>query len=370
MQVTFGMGVGGMERVIMDLCRYVDPERFRFSICCISVRGPLADQMEEEGIPVIFCEKQSRLNKYFRGLELGRIFRQADVQVLHTHHTPAFIDSVVGARLAGVPILINTDHCKDYPIQRHWMLLEKAASFWADEIVAVSRHTREELIRYEGIAGDKVSVIYNGINVRMTRKAAIHELRGELGLAPGEKVVGTVARLEDQKDLDLLLASIPYVVTKFPNTRIVIVGGGSKEADLKQQAARLGVSDRVVFTGWRPDAIDLMQLFDCFVLSSRFEGMPMVLLEAMALSKPIVATAVGGVPEVVQEGYNGFLVRDRDAECLGSAISHVLADGTLSTAMGKNGRALYEKHFTAEAMASAYQDLYSKYLHQKKVIVE
>jgi glycosyltransferase involved in cell wall biosynthesis len=167
-----------------------------------------------------------------------------------------------------------------------------------------------------------------------------------------------------------LLASIPYVVTKFPNTRIVIVGGGSKEADLKQQAARLGVSDRVVFTGWRPDAIDLMQLFDCFVLSSRFEGMPMVLLEAMALSKPIVATAVGGVPEVVQEGYNGFLVRDRDAECLGSAISHVLADGTLSTAMGKNGRALYEKHFTAEAMASAYQDLYSKYLHQKKVIVE
>ena len=99
-QATFGMGIGGMERVIMDLCRYVDPARFRFTVCCISVRGALADQLEAEGVPVIFCENQTRMGKYLRGFELGRILREQRADILHTHNTTAFIDGLVGARIA------------------------------------------------------------------------------------------------------------------------------------------------------------------------------------------------------------------------------------------------------------------------------
>lgn len=296
MQVTFGMSIGGMERVIMELCRYVDPQRYRVSICCISRRGPLADQMEAEGVPVHFCENQSKAGKDLRGFELARIFREQKVDLLHTHHMPAFVDSTLGAQLARVPTLINTDHSKLYPIPRHWQILEKIASMFADTVVAVSKHTRDDLIRYQRIAPAKLRVIYNGIDVRFARSDSPADLRRELGVESGDVVVGTTARLEAQKGLALLLDAAPYVLQQLPSARFVIVGGGSQEDALREQAKRLGIASRVIVTGYRTDAVDLTQLFDCFVQTSVFEGMPMAILEAMALAKPVVATAVGGVP--------------------------------------------------------------------------
>lgn len=366
MQVTFGMPIGGMERVIMDLCRYVDPDRYRFSICCTSVRGPLADQMEAEGVPLIFCPNQSRVAKYLRGLELSRVFRGADIDILHTHHMPAFIDSVIGARFTKIPVLINTDHCKDYPIPKHLMLMERAASYFADEIVAVSNHTRDEMIRYQKIDPGKVSVIYNGINIKLTRKSSPEELRREVGLKPNETVVGTVGRVVDQKGFDLLLQSVPGILRRFPDTKFMVVGGGDRERDLKELASELGISSQVIFTSWRSDAVDLIQVCDIFALTSRFEGMPMVLLEAMALSKPIVATAVGGVPEVVQNGHNGIVIDRRTPELLEKALLELISDRELARRMGSHGRARYDKYFTAEAMASAYEGRYRKYFEEKR----
>lgn len=367
MQVTFGMPIGGMERVIMDLCRYVDPDRYRFSICCTSVRGPLADQMEAEGIPVIYCPNQSRPAKYLRGLELSRIFKNAEIDILHTHHMPAFIDSAIATRMTRVPVLINTDHCKDYSIEKkHLMIMERAASYFADEIIAVSNHTREEMIRYEKIPAGKLSVIYNGVNIKLTRKESPEDLRREFGLKPDETLVGTVGRAVDQKGFDLLLRSVPIVLRRFPKTKFMIVGGGEREQDLRTLAAELGISNRVVFTSWRRDAVDLIQIFDIFTLTSRFEGMPMVLLEAMALSKPIVATAVGGVPEVVLNGETGRVIDRREPELLGNALSECVGDPTLARRMGSYGRARYEKHFTAEAMAAAYEERYRRYFEKER----
>ncbi len=368
MQVTFGMGIGGMERVIMDLCRHVDPSRFRFSICCISVRGPLADQMEREGVRVIYCENQKRLGKWLRGVELGRIFREADVDVLHTHHLPAFIDGTIGRLFSRIPVLINTDHCKNYPIEPHLRLLERAASWAADEVVAVSQHTQDELVRFQGIAPEKISVIYNGIDVRASGARSGVELREAIGVPASSVVIGTVARLEDQKGLDLLLDAVPYLRAVLPDVRVVIVGGGSREADLKRHAEAIGVADRVIFTGWRMDAAELIQAFDCFALPSNFEGMPVVLLEAMAMGRPIVGTAVGGVPEVVRDGYSGVLVRSREPAVFAEALLRVAAHRGTAERMGRNGRSLYEQQFTAKAMVRAYEALYDKHLGRKGIV--
>jgi glycosyltransferase involved in cell wall biosynthesis len=365
MQVTFGMGIGGMERVIMELCRYVDPSKYRVSICCISRRGPLADQMEAEGVPVHFCENQSKAGKYLRGFELARIFRDQKVDLLHTHHMPAFVDSTLGARLAGVPILINTDHCKQYPIERHWQILERSAAVFADTVVAVSQHTRSDLIRYQRMSPAKLRVIYNGIDVRFARRETPTELRRELGLAVGDVVVGTTARLESQKGLALLLDAAPYVLQQRPCTRFVIVGGGSQEDALLEQAKRLGIASRVIVTGYRTDAVDLAQLFDCFVQTSVFEGMPMALLEAMALAKPIVATAVGGVPEVVEDGVTGTLLHGRDPKLLSDAILQLLSDRDRRERLGKAGYDKYQRHFTSRAMVSKYEELYDEHLRAK-----
>jgi len=367
LQLTFGMGIGGMERVIMDLCRYVDPERFRFSICCLNVRGPLADQMEAEGVPVYFCRNQSRLAKYLRGVELAGLMSKLKVQVLHTHHLPAFIDGTIGGRLTGVPVTLNTDHSKLYPISKPWALLERAASMMADEVVAVSKHTRNDLIHQQKISPNRISVIYNGINIRLTADTPVTELRRELAIPIGDKIIGTVSRLEDQKGLDLLLNAAPHVLRTRPNTWFVIVGGGSKEQQLKDLAASLGIAHRTRFTGWRRDAVDLVQTFDCCALSSTFEGMPMSLLEAMALAKPIVATAVGGVPEFVRDGENGILVDSRDPSLFADAVLRVISQDDEARRMGENGRRRYQKRFTAEAMARDYAALYEKHLERKGI---
>lgn len=367
MQVTFGMEIGGMERVIMELCRYVDPKRYRLSICCISRRGVLADQMEAEGVQVIYCNQQSRAAKYMRGLELARIFREQNVQVLHTHHTPAFIDSTIGATLARVPVLINTDHCKQYPAPKIWMQLERAASYGADTIVAVSKQTRDELIEYEKIPESKIEVVYNGIDVKPRRSEPPAVLRQELGLEPDDIVIGTAGRLEPQKGLDLFISAMPAILERLPKARFVVVGFGSLEAALKEQAARLGVAGRTIFTGSRVDAVDIIRLFDCFVSTSVFEGMPMALLEAMAFGKPIVATAVGGVPEVVTAGYNGILLHDRDPSSVSRAVTDLLTSPAKLAELGANGRRRYEEQFTAAAMVRAYEAIYDRYVDRKRL---
>jgi glycosyltransferase involved in cell wall biosynthesis len=368
MQVTFGMNIGGMERVIMELCRYVDPAKYRLSICCISARGPLADRMESEGVQVVFCKNQSKFGKYFRGFELGRVFREQKVDLLHTHHMPAFIDSTLGALLARVPILINTDHCKQYPIEMRWQILEKGCSLVADAIVGVSAHTRDELIQYQRIAPSKLHVIRNGIDVTFTRPDTPEDIRRELGLAPDDIVIGTAARLEPQKGLDLLIDAVPHIAKVLPKVRVVIVGGGSLEEELRQRAAALGVGARVIITGYRTDAVDVMRTFDLFVQTSIFEGMPMALLEAMALEKPIVASSVGGVPEVVEDGVTGTLLHDRAPEHLARAVLDFLVDPAVGRRVGAAGRARYEQHFTARAMVSQYEQLYHHFLAQKRAL--
>jgi glycosyltransferase involved in cell wall biosynthesis len=366
-QATFGMGIGGMERMIMDLCRYVDPAKFRFTVCCLSVRGPLADQLEADGVPVIFCANQTRIGKYLRGLEIGRILRQQRADILHTHNTTAFIDGLIGARIAGVPVMIHTDHCKNYPIEWRWTIAEHLASRLVDRMVAVSHHTTSELMAFEKIPASKLSVIHNGINPRLTRTVSLDALRRELGFAADQAIVGTIGRLEPQKGLDLLLEAVPHVVRSCPQARFLIVGGGSLETELKAQAAALGVADRIVFTGWRADAVDLMQLVDCFVSTSHFEGLPMVMLEAMAFAKPVVATAVGGVPEILENGFNGFGIGTRDPALVASALLRVLKDDILRRRLGQNSRQRYEERFTAQTMAADYQRLYERYLEKKKV---
>jgi glycosyltransferase involved in cell wall biosynthesis len=268
--------------------------------------------------------------------------------------------------LAVFPILINTDHCKQYPIELRWQVLEKGCSLVADSIVAVSEHTRDELIQYQRIAPAKLQVIRNGIDVTFTRPDSPEDIRRELGLAPDDIVIGTAARLEPQKGLDLLIDSVPLLVKVLPKVRVVIVGGGSLEAELRQRADALGLGNRVIITGYRTDAVDVMRTFDCFVQTSIFEGMPMALLEAMALEKPIVASAVGGVPEVVEDGVTGTLLHDRSPEHLARAILDLLVDPAVGRRVGAAGRARYEQHFTARAMVSQYERLYAHYLAQKR----
>lgn len=364
MQVTFGMVIGGLERVVMELCRHVDPSSYRLSICCIGQRGPLADVMEAEGVNVLVCQNQTRAAKYMRGLELARLFREHDVDLIHSHHTPALIDSTVGARLTGRP-LVHTDHGKLYPTSWRWRMLEQTASRFTEKVVAVSEYSQRDLVNQQGIAADKVEVIYNGLDLTPTRSASLDAVRRELGAAPDDFIIGTAARLEEQKGLELLLDSAPAVLQAAPHARIVIVGGGSRETALREYARSLGIDSRVLITGYRVDAVTLMSTFDCFVQTSHWEAMPMALIEAMALAKPIVATAVGGVPEVVRDGDTGLLLARRDADALAGLILRLARDQAAARAMGAAGQRRYLGNFTSKGMIAKYENLYRRVLQHR-----
>jgi glycosyltransferase involved in cell wall biosynthesis len=330
------------------------------------MKGELAFELEEDGIEVIYSPKQSRLDRYLRAQEVAEAIKTYRIDVVHTHATGAFIDGFIATRFARVPVFINTDHNKKYPIPRRYMLGEKVASIFADRVVAVSNHIKNDLVTYEHISPDKIDVIYNGIDFpKIDGQISIEDLRNEFGIRKDEKVVGCISRLDDLKGYDLFIDAAALILKEMPDVRFLIVGGGPAEEELKKQVSDRNIKDRFTFTGWRLDAWGILQLFDVFLLTSKLEGMPIVLLEAMASRKPIVATSVGGVPEMVDHDKTGFIVQNRDPGEVRKYVLAILKDKELKEKLGNHSVETYERKFRAEPMVQAYQHLYESILLKK-----
>jgi glycosyltransferase involved in cell wall biosynthesis len=232
-------------------------------------------------------------------------------------------------------------------------------------VVAVSKAVAE---RTPGRRGDReVTVIPNGVAVPPLpsdedRRAA----RESLGVGDDELVVGNVANLRREKAHDVLLRSFSQVVARVPNARLVIVGADMGMGSALAALARaLGVEDRVRFLGRRDDATQLMPGFDVFALSSRFEGLPLAMLEAMMRAVPVVSTAVGGVVDVVDDGATGMLVPGGDEARLAEALVGVLADRGLAGRLGRAGRAKAEAEYSVERMVADYERLYGEVLEEQ-----
>jgi glycosyltransferase involved in cell wall biosynthesis len=184
-----------------------------------------------------------------------------------------------------------------------------------------------------------VETLYHGIDPSAvdlwTRRDGVRE---ELGIAPGAPIVGTVANFKAHKRLDRLLLAAVRVRRELPDVRFVIVGTGQLEPQIRREAGSMGLDDSVIFTGFREDAPRLASVFDVFALSSDHEGLPISLIEAMALGRPVVATRVGGIPEVIKDGLQGYLVAAEDVEGFGRRVIQLLEDPALRSAMGAEGR--------------------------------
>jgi glycosyltransferase involved in cell wall biosynthesis len=237
------------------------------------------------------------------------------------------------------------------------MVAEHLLSHLAYRVVGVSDDTTHNLRHYERIPEGKLATIPNGIDLQPIRSDAT-QLRQELGIAPGTPVIGTAGRLAHQKGLEFLVQAAEMLRPRFPDLKILIVGEGSEQAALQEMVDRAGLQENVRLLGLRMDIPDLLALFDIYALPSRWEGLPMAILEAMAAGLPIVGSAVGGVPTAVREGVNGFLVEPEDAASLAGALERLLNDPNLRRRMGEAGRKRYEASFTARQMTRRYEKLY------------
>lgn len=363
LQITYGMGVGGMEKVVFELCRRLDPSRYEVAVYCTHVKGPLGGDLEAAGVPVFHRPVVRRADHWLRPARIFRFLREHRPDVVHTQNVAAFLDSALAARAAGVPVVVHTDHSKRYPEKRRYMLAERWMSGLADAFCAVSDDTKRDLVRFEGIPESRIEVVYNGYDLPSVPGAADRrEVRSSLGIDESAPVIGTVSRLEWQKGHDLLVAAMPLVLASIPSARAVIVGGGSKEGEIRAQIRALGLDGKIFLTGVRHDAPRFMSAFDLFAMTSNFEGMPIAALEAMALSLPIVSTAVGGVPEVVEDGVTGRLIEGRDPATLAARLVELLSDRGALGRLGEAARLRYERNFRVDSMTTAYDDIYRRCL--------
>jgi glycosyltransferase involved in cell wall biosynthesis len=293
-----------------------------------------------------------------------KLMRRERVALIHAHEFTANTYGMLLAQLAGVP-LIATVHGKSYyPDQVKRRLAYRMVSR-RQTMVAVSHDLKQFLVEAVGIPEDKISVIHNGIDVTAhSLQDGPEDCRRELDLPSDEWVLGTVGSLYAVKGQAYLLRALPLVLHVHPHTTLLIVGRGEQEVSLKEEARHLGIESHVRFLGLRQDVPKLLSVMDAFVLPSLSEGLSIALLEAMAAGKPIVATRVGGNPEIVLDATTGYLVPAQAPQALADSIIRLLANRSLALEFGEKGRQRVLQHFSLSRMAEQYQALYEARLRQ------
>jgi len=322
LMLTKGLGRGGSERLLVGTVAHLDPARFRVVVAyLLPWKDALVAEVAASGADVVCLDAPSPTSLAWLG-RLRRLVRERDVALVHTH-MPA---PAAAARLAlpgRAPAFVHTEH-------NLWGRY-RPATRWANRLTW--RRNVAAVAVSEAVAGSvrarrpRPEVVVHGLDAAdrtgpLPRAAAC----AALGLGPDGPVVGTVGNLTAKKDHATLVEAMARLSGERPDARLVVVGAGPLEADLRARTARAGLTDRAVLGGSRGDVAGILGAFDVFVLSSRVEGLPIALLEAMAAGRACVATAVGGVPEVITDGVDGLLVPPGDPDALAAALGKLLAD--------------------------------------------
>ncbi len=286
--------------------------------------------------------------------------------IVHTHSSKAGILGRVAAKISFVPNIIHTPHGHVFygyfgPFTSNIFLwVEKILSRFTDHMVALTDGEMDDYIKLSVCSPEKLLKIHSGVDVKqfMNSNGNRVEKRRSLGLDQNGNVLGFVGWLLPIKGPEYLLKAMEDIWQKYPETALVFVGKGDLAMDLRAQALQVSANGRIKFLGWREDIDEIMSIFDMLVLPSLNEGMGRVLVEAMAAGKPVVASNVGGIPDLVRDGENGYLVPPADEKALADRIKKLLDDPGRAWEMGQQGRKLCQQ-FSLEAMIEKLDDLYS-----------
>jgi len=355
--------------------------RNRFSVDLISgetfgQEGSIEDEVRAAGIDVIRVPHLVRQIAPFHDLRalwhLTRLLREGGYGIVHTHTSKAGFLGRLAAKRSGVPIIVHTPHGNIFegyfprPLTRFFVAMERRAARWTDRIIELTPGGIDEHLA-QGIGRrEQFVTIFSGIDlVPFTAAVARREAtRRALGIEQHEFLVGAVARLEPIKGLTYLVSAAQTVLDTLPNARFIVAGQGSLHSELRTQAARLG--DRFRFLGPRDDVPDLMAAMDVFVLPSVNEGMGRVLLEAGAAGTPSVASHVGGIPDIIEDGRTGILVPPRDPEALARAIRTLAEDERLRQAMGQAAQTSIVPEYGLDRMVARIEALYEELIEEKR----
>jgi glycosyltransferase involved in cell wall biosynthesis len=353
-----------------QLARWHDRSRFDVRFATLRpMSGSFSRALREAGVPCVSLNWRRLPSLPAAVLRLATLLRRERVDVCHTH---LFYPSLVGllaGKLAGVPALVMTRHYSDYHtrINKRWhMSLDRLCIQLAHAVIAVSQHTADHMIDVERAPAQKVHTITNGIDftrVRLSVPDAPQRLRQTFG-GDSTYLVLVAARLHPEKGYTHLFRALAALRAQLDRPVLLLVAGrGPFEDAYRREVTALGCEDQVRFLGFREDVHDLMAAADLMVLPSLAEALGLVLPEALYLGTPVVATRVGGIPEIVNDGVDGVLVPPADSEALAQAIARLLLDPGRRRQMAGAGTARIEQTFRFDRMLSAYESLYFR-LHR------
>jgi glycosyltransferase involved in cell wall biosynthesis len=353
-------GGGGGERVAAQMVERLDPARFDRTFCVTRPStAALLDEVRAAGVRVVELDRGAQFDLR-AWLPLLRLLRDERTQVLHSHKFGSNVWCALFARLVRVPVFVTHEHSWSFTGDRVRVALDRRwISSRADAMVAVSSADARRMIAVEQIPERKIRIVPNGIVRPVVADPAA--LRTELGLAADLPLIGTVASLRPEKRLDLLLDAVQLVAGNGRSFHLAIVGAGPLAEELQAHAERVGVADRVSFLGYRSNGSELAAGFDIAVLTSDREGTPLSLLEYMALGKAIVATSVGGIPEVITDQQDGLLVEPGNVVQVAAAITRLLDAPEerlrLGSAAATRQAAEYDLDGTVHRIESLYEEL-------------
>jgi lipopolysaccharide/colanic/teichoic acid biosynthesis glycosyltransferase/glycosyltransferase involved in cell wall biosynthesis len=384
LRVIARMNVGGPAIHVVNLTAGLDPTRFD-SILVTGTENPgegsmldlaLARGIEPVVIPGIVGQATLKPRDLKALIALYRLMRRERPHIVHTHAAKPGVLARLAARLAGVPVVVHTFHGHIlhgyYGPLMTWLLrrMERVLARSSDRIIAVSEQVKQDLVRYGVAPAEKISVIPLGFDLQPFLHSGEHRgaLHRELNLTSGARLIGIVGRIFPIKNHRLFLEAAARVAAEERSAHFVVVGDGVLRPEMEAHARRLGIADRVTFTGWRRDLPQIYPDLDVLVVSSKNEGTPVSAIEAMASACPVVATRVGGLPDLIEDGETGHLVPSEDAPALAAAILRVLRDREAEQQMARVARESVSQRFRAERLIGDIERLYSELLVEKGVL--
>ena len=366
LQLAESLEIGGMERVVASIARGLDPEAYEVSVWSIARGGQIASELEKEGKQV----KVLGIDNYYNPLnvfKLSNLIKKERPDIIHTHGYFASTIGRIAAKLAKVPIIVTHVHSTYWGYTKRNILIERELSKFTDRIICCSDAVKRFVVEHENISDKKAVTIYNGVEIKEVNDS--FKSREALGIRENDIMITTVGSLTPHKGQRYLIEAVAHSMKTHDNIRCFIVGDGPLRVEFENYAISLGIGAHINFLGRVGDISEVINATDIFVMpSSGREGLGIAVLEAMAYGKPVIASDIGGLPEVVIDSATGYLVKPKDVHSIASVINKLVEDGSARIAMGSEGKRVFEERFKAKFMISRIDDLYKELLETKKIL--
>lgn len=376
------MDWGGSPDIVRILCERVNPKLYDTKL----IYGPsthisnknkdFLKRFKENIFYIPYLKREINISAdIFTFLSLYRLFRKERFDIVHTHTAKAGVVGRVAARLAGTRFIIHSPHGHNFYgyftslVSKMVVILERFLAHFTDRIIALTELVKRDFATYKVARPEKIAVIRSGLELDDYKKVDVdvRSKRDELKIGQDAILVGMIGRLEHVKGPEYFIEAAKLVIERFPKVNFLIVGEGALRNKLESRSKDLGISDKLIFTGWREDIPEILATLDILVLPSLNEAVGRILLEAGAFGIPVVATNIGGVPEIVRDNESGILIPPKDADRLAETIILLSEDKEKRQKMGKAAKNWVDDKFSAETMVDKISNLYQEAMRSEKI---